>query len=161
MLTRSNQSALFSTVLIVALGAIASQFSAGCSQCMALCLSAVTAKGPVAVGVADKPELTVKLCYGDTCETAQLTVDDAGTASCDSTQLRCTLTERADGKSDLEVNMPLHELSDLSADEEVTVHVQRAGTDEVLVDEKPEIDNVEENELCGQHCEGATASWGG
>jgi len=143
-----------SILALLGFGAPVAFSGAGCSQCMALCLSSVSAVGHLDVGVEDQVPLAVEMCVEGTCETHAILYGDSN-AYCESA-LFCSLKPEAGG-SRLEVSvMPSIEVE---VGLVVTVRVERTDTSEVLVDVERTLTVVSTNELCGNTCHAGSVTW--
>jgi hypothetical protein len=133
---------------------------AGCSRCAALCLSQLRVDGPVDLSPSDEVRLAIEICHDGQCVSGKMEPGTDGAPVCTGgADIQCTLEETASGEPQLVLNVAVNG-AEYERGDEVSVHVERIDTGEVLVEAKPAIASVSTSELCGTSCDSATASWG-
>lgn len=138
--------------------------TSGCN-CDAICSADVEASGPLVVPEGS-PALHVRYCVARDCHELDLRRGDwdgtgepppydgcaDDTVSCELERGRLVVRRTdEDGESE--------ELEELEEDDVVTVEVTDTSTGEVILDERMRVQEVEEEDLCGTTCYGATVSW--
>lgn len=147
--------------VVFALGLAATPLSSGgcAGNCLATCVSDVSASGHLAIEVTDVVPLAVELCFGATCRTVELVYSADQTGYCVSADVQCSLTSDPAGGSTLELTLRVGEGTTLDTGLQATVHIERTDTAEVLVDVSRPLSAVTPRVVCGQRCESGAVTW--